>query len=408
MKQWLQVTLGILTAIGGFLDVGATATAGEAGSRFGLGLVWAMLLGTLAIMLLVTMVGRLTAVAGKPYAAAIREHFGFKFYLVPLSSELIANSIMLAAELGGMAIALSLLTGLNWHILFPVSVLLVFAMTWRGPFSLIENGPSILGLLTLSFIAGIVAAGGPSRDLVPTLWRPELKPGDFAEYLFLAAAILGAIISPYLVYFYSSGAQEEHWGKRALPRNRVIAITGMGFGSVSAIALLVLSAIVLQPMHIGSGTLGEIGLGMAHSLGRLGGLLFAIALFACCLGAALEVTLAVGYEVSQGFGWQYGQDVKPAETPRFNLVMIVILLVALGIGFLGIDPLQLTIYGSALTALLLPVSLSPFLIIMNDRDYLGDKTNNRATNFATVGVIALAFIVAAVSIPLLFITGGGG
>jgi len=39
MKQVLGVTLGILTAIGGFLDVGAFATAGQAGAKFGLGLV---------------------------------------------------------------------------------------------------------------------------------------------------------------------------------------------------------------------------------------------------------------------------------------------------------------------------------------------------------------------------------
>src|SRR5215213_4057636 len=98
MNKWLQVALGILTATGGFVDVGAIATAGAAGSTFGLGLVWAMLLGTLAIMLLVEMSGRLAAVSKKTYADGIRERFGFKFYLLPLTSELIANVIMLAAE----------------------------------------------------------------------------------------------------------------------------------------------------------------------------------------------------------------------------------------------------------------------------------------------------------------------
>src|SRR5919199_6674244 len=75
MKKWLSITLGILTAIGGFVDVGAVATSGEAGAKYGLGLVWALLLATLAIMLLVSMSGRLAAVSGKPYAAAIRERF---------------------------------------------------------------------------------------------------------------------------------------------------------------------------------------------------------------------------------------------------------------------------------------------------------------------------------------------
>ena len=145
MKDWLSVALGILTATGGFVDVGAIATAGAAGSVFGLGLVWAMVLGTVAIMVLVEMSGRLTAVSGKPYAAAIRERFGARFYFVPLTSELVANSFMLAADLGGIAIAISLFTGIDWHLLLPVAAVAIFVIVWRAPFAVIENGPACRG-----------------------------------------------------------------------------------------------------------------------------------------------------------------------------------------------------------------------------------------------------------------------
>src|SRR5207248_8933374 len=160
MKKWFSITLGIVTATGGFLDAGTVATAGEAGARFGLGLIWAILIATLAIILLVEMVGRLTAISKKTYADAIRENFGFKFYLLPLTSELIAESLLLAAEIGGIAIALSLFTGISWHYLFPVAALLVWILSWRAPFNLIENGPALLGLITISFLVAIVALGG--------------------------------------------------------------------------------------------------------------------------------------------------------------------------------------------------------------------------------------------------------
>src|SRR5437016_5705369 len=151
-KQWLQIALGIVTATGGFLDAGTIATAGEAGAKFGLGLIWAVLLATVAVILLVEMVGRFTAVSKKTYADAIRENFGFRFFLLPLISEIIAESLLLTAELGGVAIALSLLTGISWHVLFPIAALLVFAMAWRAPFDWIENGPALLGLTTLGFL----------------------------------------------------------------------------------------------------------------------------------------------------------------------------------------------------------------------------------------------------------------
>lgn len=159
MKKWFSIALGIVTAIGGFLDAGTIATAGESGAKFQLGLIWAIVLATVMVILLVEMVGRFTAVSQKPYAAAIREEFGFGFYLLPLTSEIIAESLLLAAELGGMAIALSLFTGISWHILFPVATLIVFVMAWRAPFDWIENGPALFGLLMLSFVVGIIALG---------------------------------------------------------------------------------------------------------------------------------------------------------------------------------------------------------------------------------------------------------
>lgn len=406
MKKWLAIALGIMTATGGFVDVGAIATAGGAGAVFGLGLVWAMVLGTVGIVLLVEMTGRLTAVSGKTYADVIRERFGFKLYVVPLTSELIANAFMLAADLGGIAIALALLTGLDWHTLVPVAAFGIFLMIWRAPFGLIENGPALFGLVTLSFWVGIVALGGPQPRLVETLWRPEVPSGELAKYLFLAAAILGAVISPYLLYFYSSGAREEQWSRRSLGVNRVTAIVGMGFGSATAIALIILSAMVLGPLHIQGTSLPEIGLGMSDALGMTGATLFAVALLATATGAALEVSLSMGYNVAQGFGWEWGEAKLPAEAPRFNLVLIAYLLFAFVISLIGIDPLQLALFGAAFTALVLPISLAPFLVVMNDEGYLGNKRNGILTNAATIAILAIAFVLAAVSMPLLILSGG--
>jgi Mn2+/Fe2+ NRAMP family transporter len=405
-RDVLQVALGVLTATGGFIDAGAIATAGAAGANFGLGLVWAVILATLAIVLLVEMSGRLTSISGKTYADAIRERFGFKFYLFPLTSEVLANVLLLAADLGGMSIALSLVTGLSWHTLTPVAALLVFTLVWRAPFAVIENVPSLLGLVTLTFWGGVVVLGGPDPELWSTLWRPEIEQAELAEYLFLAAAILGAIISPYLLFFYSSGAREERWSRRSIPTNRLTALVGMGFGSTTAIALIVLCALVLRPLEIGAGTLPEIGLAMALPLGTLGAVLFASALFVTCLGAALEVSLAMSYNVSQGMGWEWGEEKRPAQAPRFNLLLLVFLAFALVLSVVGGDPLQLALIGSAFTALILPISLSPFLVLMNDPSYLGDRTNGPLTNLATIGILGLAFVVALVSMPLLVLSGG--
>jgi Mn2+/Fe2+ NRAMP family transporter len=230
--------------------------------------------------------------------------------------------------------------------------------------------------------------------------------GEWAEYLFLATAILGAVISPYLLFFYSSGAREERWSRRDLSLNRITAVVGMGFGSLTSIALIVLAAMVLQPSGITGLTLADAGLAMAEAIGPIGARLFALALFATCLGASLEVVLSMGYNVSQGFGWPWGERRAPAEAPRFNLVLTIMILVGLAIALIGIDPLQLALYGSAFTALILPISLFPFLVLMNDRDYLRDQVNPRWMNVLVVAVLVIAFGVAVCSIPLMVLSGG--
>jgi Mn2+/Fe2+ NRAMP family transporter len=286
-------------------------------------------------------------------------------------------------------------------------MLLVFVMAWRAPFDWIENAPALLGLTILAFVAAVFALGGPSRGLLPTLWQPDIKSGGLPTYLYLVAAILGSTISPYLLYFYSSGAREENWSGKSLLLNRVTAYVGMGFGSLGSLALIVLTAMVLHPLHMDGNSLQEIGQPLGHAFGRVGIILFAIALFSTCLGAALEVVLGVSYLISQGFGWEWGENKKPAQAARFNLVIILFLCLAMVIGLLGIDPLQLALFASTVIALLLPFSLFPFLVLMNDKQYLGERVNTRTANMAILAILLIAFVVALISLPLQILSGGG-
>jgi Mn2+/Fe2+ NRAMP family transporter len=83
------------------------------------------------------------------------------------------------------------------------------------------------------------------------------------------------------------------------------------------------------------------------------------------------------------------------------------LVVAVVIGLLGMDPLQLALLASTVIALFLPFSLVPFLVLMNDRQYLGNKTNSRFGNSALICILIMAFVVAVISLPLELLTAGG-
>jgi len=406
MKRLLQITLGILTSIGGFLDVGAIATSAQAGAEYRFKLLWAVALGTLCVIFLVEMAGRLAAASQHTIVDAMRAKLGFKFYVWPLAAELVVDFLTLAAEIGGVSVALQLVTGIKAAVWAMPVAFCVWLLLWKGTFGLIENGVSLLGLVTLVFVYAALRLhphwGEVGRGLLPTL--PHDKP---FRYLFIVVGIIGAIISPYLLYFYSSGAVEEKWDKSYLGANKVTATLGMGFGSLISIGVLTVAALVLNPQHVQIDHYPQAAAMLTPVLGHWGVLAFAAALGIACFGAALEVSSEVSYTAAQAFGWRWGVSAPPRENARFSLVYTLYLLAAGLMMTTGIDPLQLTIYTLALTTLLLPVVIGPFLLLMNDPQYVGKNRNGWVSNTVVILTLLVACLLALAAIPLQILGGGG-
>jgi Mn2+/Fe2+ NRAMP family transporter len=237
--------------------------------------------------------------------------------------------------------------------------------------------------------------------LIPT--RPS---HDKLHYWFLVVNILGATIAPYLMYFYSSGAVEGKWDESYLTINRFIAILGMSFGGVLAVAVLIGAAAVFNPAGIKVEGYDQLALMLTGVLGKWGFYLFAASLFIGCLGAILEISLAVAYMTSQGMGWRWGQDEEPRRVPRFVIVYTLLLALAPWLIVLGVSPLTVTSLSMALTAATLPVAILPFIVLMNDPVYAGKHTNGWIGNFVVVFTIVMACILAVVTIPLQLLGGG--
>ena len=401
MKKVLEIGLGIVTSVGGFLEIGSIATAAQAGADFGYQLAWALLLGTICIAFLVEMSGRFAACSGHTIPDAMRERFGINFFLVPLVVMLGVSVLVLSAEIGGVTAALNLATGWPIPLWTIPAAFLAWVILWKGTFGVIENGVSLLGLVTVVFAVAAVKAhpdyGHLARGFLPTL--PQEKP---AHYWFVAVSVLGASISPYLYYFYSSGAIEEKWDASYVRINRAIAAIGMGFGGTLSLAVLVLGAVLFHPSGTSVQHYQQLPQLVTPLLGRPGFWLVVASLGIACLGATLEITLALAYVVAQGFGWNWGESLKPKEDARFSLVYTAIIVVAAVPVLVGADPLKLTQVSMALTAASLPVGVLPFLILMNDKSYLGRHTNGHTGNAVVLVISVLSLVLAVVSVPLEF------
>jgi Mn2+/Fe2+ NRAMP family transporter len=399
VKKILEIGLGVVTGIGGFLEAGSLATAAQAGAEFGYQLLWAIALGTLCVIVLVEMSGRLAAVSHHTVVDAVRERFGIHAFMVPLITVLLVSLITLGAELGGVCMALQLATGIAFQWWAVPVVVVAWGLLWRGSFGLIEQGVSLLGLVTVSFLVAAIRQH-PSAPAVAAALVPRLPDHEPARYGFLAVSILGASLTPYVFYFYSSGAIEDRWTRGHLWINRVVATMGMGFGGLLSAAVLVLAALVFHPRGVRVDSYAQIGRLMTEALGDWGFPLFVLSLGIACFGAALEISLTIAYMIAQGFGWNWGENVKPRDAARFSAVYTLALVLATALVVIGVDPLRLTNISMALTAVTLPVAALPFLVLMNDRHYLGPHVNGRLANVVVVLVVVLAAIVAVVALPL--------
>lgn len=400
MKKALEITLGIVTSIGGFLEVGSLSTSAQAGAAFGFQLVWAIALGTICIIFLVEMAGRFAAVSGHTIPDAIRERFGFKFFVIPLVSNLIVNQLVLGAEIGGVCLALQLVTGISfqwWAV--PVAFAL-WLMLWKGTFGIIEQGVSMLGLITLCFVIGAFMLHPVWKD-VGMGALPTLPHHDKTHYWFIAVSILGASITPYLFFFYSSGAIEDKWDKSYLGINRAVAGLGMSFGGTIALGVLIVAALIFPPRGMTElNSYDQIAQMLTPIFGRWGLPLFAASLGIACFGAALEISLTQAYMVAQGFGWNWGEDVRPKDDPGFIAVYTIVVLLGSLLMVTGLEPLKLTIFSMALTAATLPLAVVPFLFLMNDEKYMREYRNGWFSNTVVLFVIGLGFVLAIVSLPL--------
>ena len=406
----LELTLGIMTAVGGFVDISELVFAAKAGSKFGYALLWVFALSTIGIMVFGEMSGRVAAVAKQPVFNLMRHRLGLKLGLLTLGASLISNLITCAAEVGGVALILNYLTGWPYMLMAVATVAVMIASIWVLPFKWIERGYGLLGLFMVVFVVALVAIH-PPWDMLAKGFVLQVPSGLSTKELLLfgyfAVAIISAVMFPYEVYFYSSGGIEEQWGPKDLLTNRLTCIAGFALGSLLAMSILSSSAQLFGPANVDPVLPGTAAMEAAIPFGRWGLIIALAGMFFAVAGAAVETCLANAYSVSQFFGWIWGRHKKPWEAPRFTITWLVLFLLALGIILTGIDPMQLVEYAVLFSILVLPLTYLPLLLLAGDKGYMRQYANGRFASILGWLYFAVITVAAVAALPLFILTSGG-
>lgn len=408
MKKLFAVALGVLTAIGGFLDIGDLVTNAVVGSRFGLALAWVVPVGVIGICLYAQMAGRVAAVSGHATFEIIRERLGPRVAAANLGASFFINLMTVTAEIGGVALALQLATDVGPLLWIPVAAAAIWIVIWRVKFSVMENVTGVLGLSLIVFAVCVFLLHPDWSDLSDQAFTPVIPENESAAtYWYFAIALFGAAMTPYEVFFFSSGAIEERWTVKDLGKSRVNVLVGFPLGGLLSIAIAACATIVLMPAQITVTSLSQITMPVVEAGGKLALAFVIIGIVAATFGAALETTLSSGYTLAQYFGWAWGKFRRPAEAARFHTVMLVAICVCSAVLFTGIDPILVTEYSVVFSAIALPLTYLPILIVANDPGYMGEHVNGRITNALASVYLVIILAASLAAIPLMIVTGAG-
>jgi Mn2+/Fe2+ NRAMP family transporter len=405
MKSILKIALGIIAALGGFLDIGDLVFNTQAGALYRYDLLWAVALGTLGIAVYAEMCGRVAAVTQRPVFDSIRMRLGFGMGLVALLASTAVNLLTVAAELGGLAIVLTLLFDASFSMFVVVAAIGLVALVALLPFGGIERVLGYCGLLMLVFVATAIDQspdwGDVARGFVPSF-------SDSTLYLYFVVGVFAAALMPYEVHFYSSGAIEERWTAENLKENRLNAIVGYGLGGLLACALVVVSGYLFHPLGVDPGDLGTVALPAQASFGETGLLLALGGIMFCVGGAAIDSSFSASYNLAQFLGWEWGRYQGPRKAPRFTASWLVFLLLAGMIVMSGINPVEITEYSVVLAVVALPMTYLPILMLAGDRSFMGEHANGRISTLLGWAYFAVIVVLSVVAVPLLLATNGGG
>ncbi len=397
-------------------DPSGIGTYAQAGARYGFATLWT----TLAMFPMMSTVQYICAkiglVTGKGLAGVIRDHYSKAVLYPALIGLVIANTVNAGADIGAIAAAINLIVPIP-AIVFVVPVTLgILALQIFGSYRMIAKVFKWLALALLAYIGaalfarpdfGKVLAG----TLIPTI---QLDSGFIA----LLVALLGTTISPYLFFWQASQEVEEQldmgrrrlWQRQGASKDELRyalwdTLAGMFFSEVVAYFIILASGATLfvNGKHdITSAT--DAAEALRPIAGDFSALLLAIGLIGAGILAVPVLTASAAYGVAEAAGWKFGLNEKVTKAPLFYVVIAIATVVGMGINFLGINPIDALVVSAVINGLLAGPLLILVMLISNDSQIMGKRTNHRAVNI--VGwITAILMSLAAVALIVTTISG---
>ena len=389
-------------------DPSGIATYSIAGARFGTHLLWTAPLLWPLMAAVQMMCARIGLVTGGGLAGALRQKYPRWLLAAVASALFVANTINIGADLGGMADAAELLTGLPsivWGCLFAVGITIA---TVRLRYAAIARTLRWLArILVVYVVAAFVvrpAWGAVLRDTVLPQW-PRGR-----EAWATLVAILGTTISPYLFFWQASQEVEEEKaaGHLTLKARQGATATELvdrkidiGFGTLfSNLAMFFIIVTTASTLHAHGqtelATSADVAAALRPLAGRFAVLLYTLGIVGTGLLAIPTLAGSAAYAFAETFDWRQGMDEKLSRARAFYTVVGVSVGIGVAMDLAGVSAVKALYWTAVLNGLLAPFLLVGVLLVASDRKAMCGQPSSRLGR-AVVALTTLAMFAAGIA-----------
>jgi Mn2+/Fe2+ NRAMP family transporter len=384
---------GLIAGEGGN-DAGGIWTYSVAGARFGYSLLWVMVPTTIALIVVQVMVARMGAVTGKGLSDLIREEFGFRITFFLMLALVVINFGNVMAEFAGVASSLELF-GISRYIVVPLAAGVVWLLVVQGTYDSVERIFLAASVFFVCYIfAGIAARPDWKAAAFATVTRPEsIATGNYGNlYIYTVIGLVGTTIAPWMQFYLQASIVEKGITVRQLRASQWDVIVGALFAAVIAWFIIVACAATLHA--IGRTEIrdaADAAQALRPLVGEYAYLLFAAGLFNASLFAATVLPISTSYAVCEGLGLESGLDKKFHEAPAFYWLYTLLIVAGAGVLLIPNVPLAtIMVLSQVINGVVLPFVLIFVLLLINDRELMGDHVNSRFFNIvAWVTVVVM-------------------
>jgi Mn2+/Fe2+ NRAMP family transporter len=388
---WLLIGPGVLVFLGEN-DAPSMLSYSADGARFGIGFFLPFVVLTVIIGFIVQeMTVRLGAVTHRGHAELIFDRFGRFWGFFSMGDLVIGNFLTLVTEFIGIRAGLGFF-GIRPEIAVGGSLVIVIGAITTGRYWTWER--IVLGLAIFNglFVPAAILAH-PNWSAVGrafVTWMP-LPMGNRSEIMLLILATIGATVTPWMLFFQQSAVVDKGMQPRDIKAGRFDTILGASLAAVFAIATILATAPLF---HHGIDSsrfqAAEFAQALEPWIGHVGAALFALGIFEAGIVAAIAISTSSAYAFGEVLQTGHSLNRPLRDAWPFYLTLLGSACAAAGLVLIPRVPLEfIALTVNVIAVLAMPPALVFLLMLVNDRDVMGEYVNGRWANFAGITVTVL-------------------